>query len=219
MAIHCESVAFSLTGMIIIIACCCLLCLLIWLYHVVYCFCFLRASILEAWRLRQICCACRPVKASWRCFRMQGTRENKGCAGSKRSLINLAKIAYYFLHFGVSSMHWGHANLLCIVPILSDARRRQMNRNNGIYSTILFWNTPFNAFGIHACKWEESPRGIVPLAKRSLHQSCITRAHTEFPTTSVNLRSHEPGNSPTIPAWLVQSTIWHECKLLVLLVS
>ena len=108
--------------------------------YVVYYFCFLRATILETWRLWQrndktFAVHVHLSRLLGGAFAGELLKKKQWCAGSIRSLQNLAKKLWYFLDFCVSSMHWGHANLLCIVPILSDARRRKEERIDGIYTT------------------------------------------------------------------------------------
>ena len=49
----------------------------------------------------------------------------------------LAKKLFTLLDLCVSSLRRGHANLLCIVPILTDDPRRESNSTNGRNTTVL----------------------------------------------------------------------------------
>ena len=58
------------------------------------------------------------------------------CARNKKTSLPLCKKLGTLLDLCVSSLRRGHANLLCIVPILSDDPRRESGKSSIRYAHI-----------------------------------------------------------------------------------
>ena len=65
--------------------------------------------------------------AAWSGARRAGIRRLGLLPKKKQKRVNVAKKLYTLLDLCVSSLRRGHANLLCIVPILTGDPRRESN--------------------------------------------------------------------------------------------
>ena len=63
-----------------------------------------------------------------------GHQARSGPLPKKGTRVNVAKKLYTLLDLCVSSLRRGHANLLCIVPILTDDPRRESERGKTAFT-------------------------------------------------------------------------------------